>query len=66
MAAAAKTPYDQSDRPIGITVLGIIYIIFGVLIVLTVVAVVAFTAMIGSYSSMISDMLGNTMTAIWR
>lgn len=62
MAAAAKTPYTHSNRPIGITVLGIIYIIFGILMVATVAMVVTFTTMMGSYSSMISGMMGNTMT----
>lgn len=61
MAAAAKIPYAHSDRPTGITVLGITYIIFGVLMVATVVMVVTFTAMMGSYSSMMSTMMGNAL-----
>ena len=62
MAAAAKTPYTQSDRPSGITVLGITYIIFGVLMEVVVSMVLTFTTMMGGYSSMIGGMMGSTLT----
>lgn len=62
MSDVAKTPSPQSERPVGITILGILYIIFGVLMIVTVTMVVAFTAMMGSYSTMFGGMMGNTMT----
>lgn len=62
MADAAKVPSIQSERPTGVTILGIIYIIFAVLMVTTVAMVLAFTAMMGNYSTMFGNMMGNTMT----
>lgn len=62
MAAAAKTPRAESERPTGILVLGITYTIFGILMVVFVSMVVTFTAMMGGYSSMIGGMMGNTLT----
>ncbi|WP_162858736.1 hypothetical protein [Candidatus Nitrosotenuis aquarius] len=62
MAAAAKTPRAESERPTGIPVLGITYTIFGVLMIVFVSMVVTFTAMMGGYSSMIGGMMGNTLT----
>ena len=56
-------PSIQSERPAGITVLGIIHIIFGILMMVTVAMMVAFTSMMGGYSSMIGNMMGSTMTA---
>lgn len=61
MADAAKVPSIQSERPDGVTVLGIIYIIFGILMIVAVAMVVAFTTMMGNFSSMIGSMMGNTM-----
>ena len=62
MADTAKVPSIQSERPAGITILGIAYIIFGVLMIMTVTMVVTFTSMMGGYSSMLNNMMGNTMT----
>lgn len=56
-------PPVQSERPTGITVLGIIHIIFGILMMVTVAMMVAFTSMMGGYSSVIGNMMGSTMTA---
>lgn len=53
---------SKSERPTGITVLGIIYIIFGVLMIVTVAMLATFSVMMGGYSSMIGGMMGNTMT----
>lgn len=58
----AKAPSIQSERPAGVTVLGITYIIFGVLMIMAVAMVVTFTSMMGGYSSMLNNMIGNTMT----
>ncbi len=55
-------PPVQSERPTGITVFGIIYIIFGILMLMTVTMMVAFTSMMGGYSSVIGNMMGSTMT----
>lgn len=62
MAAAAKTPYVESDRPTGVIVLGITYIIFGILMIVAVSMMATFTTMMGGYSSMIGGMMGNTLT----
>jgi len=58
----AKIPSIQSERPAGVTILGVAYIIFGVLMIMVVAMVATFTQMMGSYSSMLNDMMGNTMT----
>ena len=59
--ADAKVPSIQSERPAGVTILGIIYVIFGVLMIMAVAMVVTFTSMMGGYSSMIGNMMGGTM-----
>lgn len=61
VADVAKIPYPQSERPAGVTALGIIYIVFGILMVIAVTMIVTFTAMMGTYSSMFGGMMGNTM-----
>jgi hypothetical protein len=55
--ADAKIPSIQSERPAGVTVLGVIYIIFGVLMIMAVAMVVTFTSMMGGYSSMIGNIM---------
>lgn len=60
--ADAKAPSVQSERPVGITILGITYIIFGVLMIIAVTMVVTFYTMMGSYSTMLGSMMGSTMT----
>lgn len=62
MTDTAKIPSIQSERPAGVTILGVAYIIFGVLMIMVVAMVATFTQMMGSYSSMLNDMMGNTMT----
>ena len=62
MSDAAKAPSIQSERPTGVTILGIIYIVFAILMIIVVAMVVAFTTMMGSYSTMLGSMVGNTMT----
>jgi hypothetical protein len=69
MADTAKVPSIQSERPTGVTILGIIHIVFAILMVATVVMVVTFATMEsfssmmgGSFSPMIESMMGNTMT----
>jgi len=57
-----KVPSIQSERPAGVTVFGVIYVIFGVLMIMAVAMVVTFTSMMGGYSSTIGGMMGNTMT----
>lgn len=59
MADTAKVPSLQSERPTGVTILGIIHIVFAILMIMAVAMVVAFSTMMGSFSSM----MGNTMTA---
>ena len=59
MADAAKVPSIQSERPTGVTILGIIHIIFAILMIMAVAMVVTFSTMVGSFSFM----MGNTMTA---
>ncbi len=58
----AKMSTIQSERPVGITILGIAYIVFGILMITAVAIVVTFTAMMGDFSSMMGSMMGNTMT----
>ena len=60
--ADTKAPYNQSERPTGVTILGIIYIVFAILMIIAVAMVVAFTAMMGSYSTMFGNIMGSTMT----
>lgn len=60
--ADAKIPAIKSERPAGVTIFGIIYVIFGVLMIMAVAMVVTFTSMMGDYSSMIGNMMGSTMT----
>lgn len=62
MADVAKVPSIQSERPTGVTILGIIYIVFGILMIVAVAMVVAFTTMMESYSGMLGSMMGDTMT----
>lgn len=62
MTDTAKIPSIQSERPAGVTILGVTYIIFGVLMIMAVAMVATFTPMMRSYSSMLNDMMGNTMT----
>ena len=59
MSDAAKVPAIQSERPTGVTILGIIHIIFAILMIMAVAMVVTFSTMVGSFSFM----MGNTMTA---
>ena len=59
--ADAKSPI-QSERPIGVTILGVVFVVVGILMAITVVMILTFTTMMGNYSSMISSMMGNTMT----
>ncbi|HLA21869.1 MAG TPA: hypothetical protein VJZ17_00315 [Nitrosopumilaceae archaeon] len=59
MSDAAKVPSIQSERPTGVTILGIIHIIFAILMIMAVAMVVTFSTMVGSFSFM----MGNTMTA---
>lgn len=56
--ADAKAPSVQSERPVGVTILGIIYVVFAILMIIAVAMVVAFSTMMGIFSSM----MGNTMT----
>ncbi len=62
MTDTTKIPSIQSERPAGVTILGVTYIIFGVLMIMAVAMVATFTPMMRSYSSMLNDMMGNTMT----
>lgn len=53
---------QSTERPAGVTVLGVIYAVFAVLMVVAVAMVLTFATMMGGFSSMIGGMMGNTMT----
>ncbi len=57
MADAANTPTIQSERPIGVTILGISFIIVGILMSIAAAMIGTFMAMLGSYSLMMNSMI---------
>ena len=57
MADAAKVPSIQSERPIGITILGISFIVVALLMSIAAAMIGTFMAMLGSYSTMMNNMI---------
>lgn len=57
MADVANTPTIQSERPIGVTILGISFIVVGILMSISAAMIGTFMAMLGSYSSMMNNMI---------
>lgn len=57
MADVANTPTIQSERPIGVTILGISFIVVGILMSIAAAMIGTFMAMLGSYSSMMNNMI---------
>lgn len=53
----AKVPSIQSERPIGITILGISFIVVAILMSIAAAMIGTFMAMMGSYSTMMSSMI---------
>ena len=57
MADATKVPSIQSERPIGITILGISFIVVAILMSIAAAMIGTFMAMLGSYSTMMNNMI---------
>ena len=57
MPEAAKVPPIQSERPIGITILGISFIVVAILMSIAAAMIGTFMAMLGSYSAMMNNMI---------
>jgi len=52
-----KSTATQSERPIGITILGISFIVVAILMSIAAAMIGTFMAMLGSYSSMMNNMI---------
>ena len=57
MTDATKNTATQSERPIGITILGISFIVVAILMSIAAAMIGTFMAMLGSYSSMMNNMI---------
>mgnify|MGYP001584157724 CR=1 FL=1 len=57
MADVANTPTIQSERPLGVTILGISFIVVAVLMSIAAAMIGTFMAMLGSYSAMMNNMV---------
>ncbi|KRT62016.1 MAG: hypothetical protein XU09_C0001G0076 [Thaumarchaeota archaeon CSP1-1] len=57
MTDTTKSTATQSERPIGITILGISFIVVAILMSIAAAMIGTFMAMLGSYSSMMNNMI---------
>ena len=57
MADVANTPTIQSERPLGVTILGISFIAVAVLMSIAAAMIGTFMAMLGIYSAMMNNMI---------
>ena len=57
MTDVTKNTATQSERPIGITILGISFIVVAILMSIAAAMIGTFMAMLGSYSSMMNNMI---------
>ena len=57
MADVAKNTATQSERPIGVTILGISFIVVGILMSIAAAMIGTFMTMLGSYSAMMNNMI---------
>lgn len=57
MTDATKSTATQSERPIGITILGISFIVVAILMSIAAAMIGTFMAMLGSYSTMMNNMI---------